>query len=229
MKPVRVLSGGEKSRLSLVKLLLDPPNFLLMDEPTTHLDMASIEALVAALQQFEGTLVFISHDVYFIRELAKQVVHVENGSIRKFSGNYDYYVEKTKQTSPGQSYQQSKAPLKAFAGNNKEARRAQAEQRQVRNQAKKTQQGVVAEIEKKIALLEKRQEEINESLQDSKTYEDTILAAELNKELKTNKSQLDELHAKWEEEASRLEELTLENRSLRNRFVFVQIEEKPGK
>ena len=100
----------------------------------------------------------------------------------------------------------------AFAGNNKEARRAQAEQRQVRNQAKKTQQGVVAEIEKKIALLEKRQEEINESLQDSKTYEDTILAAELNKELKTNKSQLDELHAKWEEEASRLEELTLENK-----------------
>jgi ATP-binding cassette subfamily F protein 3 len=94
-KPVRVLSGGEKSRLSLVKILIDPPNFLLMDEPTTHLDMASIEALIKALKQFEGTLVFISHDVYFIKQLANQVVHVEGGRLRHFAGDYDYYVDKT--------------------------------------------------------------------------------------------------------------------------------------
>ena len=79
-KPVGVLSGGEKSRLVLVRLLLDPPNFLLMDEPTTHLDMGSIDALVDALKQFEGTLVFISHDVYFIKALANKVLHVADGN-----------------------------------------------------------------------------------------------------------------------------------------------------
>src|SRR6185369_7949230 len=80
-KQVSVLSGGEKSRLALVKLLLDPPNLLLMDEPTTHLDMPSIDALIVALQQFGGTLLFISHDVYFIRALANHVVQVNAGRL----------------------------------------------------------------------------------------------------------------------------------------------------
>jgi ATP-binding cassette subfamily F protein 3 len=97
-KPVSVLSGGEKSRLALVKLLLDPPNLLLMDEPTTHLDMASIDALLGALKQFEGTIIFISHDVYFIRELSNHVVRVENGQLSHFPGGYQYYLDKTAAT-----------------------------------------------------------------------------------------------------------------------------------
>ena len=97
-KPVSVLSGGEKSRLALVKLLLDPPNLLLMDEPTTHLDLASVDALIEALQPFEGTLIFISHDVHFIRVLANHVVRVENGRLRHFTGGYQYYLDKTAQS-----------------------------------------------------------------------------------------------------------------------------------
>src|SRR5437899_1530034 len=95
-KPVSVLSGGEKSRLALVTLLLDPPNLLLMDEPTTHLDMSSIDALAFALDQFQGTLIFISHDVYFIRALANHVVHVNAGHLTHYPGGYQYYLDKTK-------------------------------------------------------------------------------------------------------------------------------------
>src|ERR1700759_851605 len=95
-KPTSVLSGGEKTRLALVRLLLDPPNLLLMDEPTTHLDVGSIDALVGALSQYEGTLFFISHDVYFIPAIAKTVLHIHAGKLMPYAGDYDYYLEKSK-------------------------------------------------------------------------------------------------------------------------------------
>ena len=94
-KRVEVLSGGEKSRLSLVKFLVNPPNLLLMDEPTTHLDLMSVEALSQALKRYEGTLVFISHDVHFIRALAEKTLHISHGTVTPYAGGYDYYLEKS--------------------------------------------------------------------------------------------------------------------------------------
>jgi len=93
-KPVKVLSGGEKSRLILAKYLINPPNFLLLDEPTTHLDVDAVDALIRALEEYEGTIVCISHDIHFVRSLANVVYEVKNGQVRKFPGGFDYYLEK---------------------------------------------------------------------------------------------------------------------------------------
>jgi ATP-binding cassette subfamily F protein 3 len=94
-KLTKILSGGEKSRLNLVKFLVDPPNLLLMDEPTTHLDIHTVESLTLALERYEGTLVFISHDVHFIRHLATKVLHINVGQVTPYVGGYEYFLEKT--------------------------------------------------------------------------------------------------------------------------------------
>jgi len=94
-KKTAVLSGGEKSRLNLIKFLVDPPNLLLMDEPTTHLDIHTVESLILALGAYEGALVFISHDVHFIRKLATKVLHIKAGRLFPYPGGYDYYLEKS--------------------------------------------------------------------------------------------------------------------------------------
>lgn len=108
-KKVKVLSGGEKSRLILAKLLINPPNFLLLDEPTTHLDVDSVDALVKALDSYEGTIVFISHDIHFTRMIANCVFEVKNGRVRKFPGNFDYFLDKRKEQPVNQEKQSKKS------------------------------------------------------------------------------------------------------------------------
>ncbi len=132
-KKTDVLSGGEKSRLMLVKLLMDPPNVILMDEPTTHLDIASVDALIAALKEFEGTLCFISHDIYFINALADSVVHIEHGKTTVYPGNYDYFNYRQEQlrheTSSTRRKDEPKAAPKADNADWEEKKRQEAELR----------------------------------------------------------------------------------------------------
>ncbi|MDP8212299.1 MAG: ATP-binding cassette domain-containing protein [Candidatus Zapsychrus exili] len=97
-KTVRILSGGEKSRVILAKLLIKPPNFMLLDEPTTHLDLDGVKALTDAFKEYDATLVFISHDLYFIREVADCIVDVSGGGIKIYPGGLDYYLDKKQQS-----------------------------------------------------------------------------------------------------------------------------------
>jgi len=115
-KQVKVLSGGEKSRLILAKLLINPPNFMLLDEPTTHLDIDGVRALTTAFKKYDGTICFISHDLFFIKEIADCIVDVSEGRIKIYPGGLDYYLDKKKQLqkiSKGQKKQHKTDPKRS--------------------------------------------------------------------------------------------------------------------
>jgi ATP-binding cassette, subfamily F, member 3 len=209
-KKVSVLSGGEKSRLALARLLINPPNLLLMDEPTTHLDIPSIDALVTALKQYEGTFIFISHDVYFIRQLALNVLHVHSGRLTPYAGNYDYYLEKSKAGSAraaltagftdARPVQAAAANLKSEISNSKSPRKPNpAELKKLRTE--------VGHLEEKVVQLEAKQNELTAELEAPETYASPGKAQHLNRELTVIVDQLAAATKAWETAASRLFEL----------------------
>jgi len=212
-KKVGVLSGGEKSRLALVKLLLDPPNLLLMDEPTTHLDLASVDALLFALQQYEGTLLFISHDVYFIRELANHVVHVQDGRLRPYPGGYQYYLDKTataRRTLENDREVPKESPDQGAvrpSEDRKVQRRQEAEQRQARSRALREQKQLVHRLEKEIAAREARQAELTAELEKPETYDQPGRPLALNREVQAVLAELTQLTGEWESAALKLADL----------------------
>jgi ATP-binding cassette subfamily F protein 3 len=209
-KPVSVLSGGEKTRLALARILVKPPNLLLMDEPTTHLDIQSIDALVHALKSYEGTLIFISHDVHFIKTLAKNVLHVHSGKLTPYAGNYDYYLDKSKSTDARAALtsglsdsrpKQAAAPAKTTA-----PAAAPSAKKATPNEIRKFREEVGL-LEKKVSELEAKQSEITGALEDPASYTDKGKFHHLNRELSAVVDQLTAATAAWETAATKLAEM----------------------
>ncbi len=214
-KKVSVLSGGEKSRLNLARLLVDPPNFLLMDEPTTHLDIPSIDAMIHALKQYEGTLVFISHDVHFIRAIAQNVLHVHSGRLTPYAGDYDYYLEKSKagdaraaltagftDARPVQTANTATTTTPSLQKPQATGTRKKPTANELRKHREK-----VGQLEKAVAQLEARQAELTAALEAPETYSTPGKAQQLNRELSGIVDQITTATTEWEQAASKLEEM----------------------
>jgi ATP-binding cassette subfamily F protein 3 len=176
--------------------------------------MPSIDALLVALKQFEGTLIFISHDVYFIRSLANHVVHVNGGRLTHYAGDYQYYLDKTAATSArvGLTAAGGPAQPKVFVPDRsglkgRDQKRLEAEQRQARSRHRKDQQQRVHQLEKQIQALEFRQTEIAAQLEKAETYQTPGLAMQLNRELTGIADDLQKLTPEWENAATKLEGL----------------------
>lgn len=156
-KKVKVLSGGEKSRLILAKLLINPPNFLLLDEPTTHLDVDAVDALIEALNQYEGTIVFISHDIHFVKAVANVVFEVKKGRVKKIPGDFAYYLEKR---GKGQIYIEEKSGDREITEMPESIKSRSEEEEETRREEKRERDAHNTHIKDKIRNLKKEKENL---------------------------------------------------------------------
>jgi len=236
-KPVAVLSGGEKSRLALAKMLLRPANLLCLDEPTNHLDVTAREVLEEALDQFDGTILFISHDRYFINRIANKVLEVRDGRLWEYVGDYDYYLEKRgegpgtedrgpvtgdrRPTTEDRGPETGPPPVprpppqvdsqeKVVRPRTREGRRAEAESRQQKSRAIAPLKARLKEMEAEIAKIEARVRDLNDQMANPDLYRDGEKARDVAHERKALEKQARSLYGKWEELAMRLESAAVE-------------------
>lgn len=192
-KYIKDLSGGERGRVSLAKLMLSNANFLILDEPTNHLDITSKEILENALNSYTGTVLFVSHDRYFINSTATRIIELANKTVVNYIGNYDYYLEKkdilgakpiTNNTSKSSSSAISKL-------NWQEEKVKQAQQKKIKNEIKRT--------EERMALIEAEIEELDNMYADPAISSDTAKLMEIHTSKEALSKELDELYDKWGE------------------------------
>lgn len=192
-KYIKDLSGGERGRVSLAKLMLSNANFLILDEPTNHLDITSKEILENALNSYTGTVLFVSHDRYFINSTATRIIELANKTVVNYIGNYDYYLEKkdilgakpiTNNTSKSSSSAISKL-------NWQEEKVKQAQQKKIKNEIKRT--------EERMALIEAEIEELDNMYADPAISSDTAKLMEIHTMKEALSKELDELYDKWGE------------------------------
>ena len=206
-KKIAVLSGGEKARVSLSKILLSPVNFLIMDEPTNHLDIASKEALEVALLGYDGTLLLISHDRYFLDKLVSRVIEIRDHRIKVYEGNYSDYLSKRQNEATDVKKIVEETQSQQSSRKSKENKRLEAEARQAISKERNVITSKIQKIEGEIEGLETRKAEIEKAMSNPETYRDGELAAGLKKEYSQVKEKLENIFAQWEIHQSSLEEL----------------------
>ncbi|MCA1012055.1 ABC-F family ATP-binding cassette domain-containing protein [Halobacillus halophilus] len=197
LKPVSALSGGERARLSLAKLMMLEANFLVLDEPTNHLDLDSKEVLEAALIDYPGTLLFVSHDRYFINKIATNVVEMLPEETRLFLGDYDYYVNKKQEEYELQQIEEAERLENEPQSKEPQAKNSFQEDKAVKREERKKNRRI-AEIEEEIEKLEAKLEEIEELLCDPEVYQDHERSLELTESSSQTQQRVEKLMEEWE-------------------------------
>jgi ATP-binding cassette subfamily F protein 3 len=216
-KPIAVLSGGEKARVALARLLIRPANLLLMDEPTNHLDLASAESLAASLADYDGTLVFVSHNLSFVRRAASVIWSLERGVVDPYPGTLDEYLYSQRLRREGLAdggqpvTDASATPApKRTRDDDKDRKRREAEQRQRRSKLLGPLEKKVAELEERISGLEVEQAARSAELSDAAVYADAARRRELLGAYQKGQEKLDELNSRWEAASTELDAARVE-------------------
>lgn len=189
-KKISDLSGGERGRVSLAKLMLSNANFLILDEPTNHLDIMSEEILESALNRYTGTVLYVSHDRYFINKTAGRIIELSANTVTNYIGNYDYYLEKRDILAPKEIKQVSSEKNTAVKDDWKAQKEEQAKLRKRQND--------IAKIEKSIEQLEKDNSELDEQLALPEVYSDVKQLMKLNEKKQEIEKKLEKLYEDWE-------------------------------
>ena len=189
-KKISDLSGGERGRVSLAKLMLSNANFLILDEPTNHLDIMSKEILESALNRYTGTVLYVSHDRYFINKTAGRIIELSANTVTNYIGNYDYYLEKRDILAPKEIKQVSSEKNTAVKDDWKAQKEEQAKLRKRQND--------IAKIEKSIEQLEKDNSELDEQLALPEVYSDVKQLMKLNEKKQEIEKKLEKLYEDWE-------------------------------
>ena len=211
-KRIQDLSGGEQGRVSLAKLMLSDANFLILDEPTNHLDIQGKEVLEEAIRNYEGTVLYVSHDRYFINKTATRIIELFSNRFDNYIGNYDYYIEKKEDVRAyGDSLQKEKMPLEAIDSEEaqrleeKESKRLDWENQKELSAKRRKWQNALQKAEEKIAKLEERKEELTASMEE--VGSDVGRLMEIHREQEAIEKELEEQYAIWEESSLELENL----------------------
>lgn len=206
-KTVGQLSGGQKARLTLTVLSLEKDNFLLMDEPTNHLDIEAKEVLEEALDNYDGTLLFVSHDRYFINELANKIISVRNGHAKIYNGNYSYYLdEKAKQAAAAQEAEAQKAETETTSSASQNKGKLSYQEQKARDSQKRKLERAVSDAEARIEKLETEEQEIQTEMANPDIAASFEKLGPLQEKLSAVQEQLEQANNDWENALEALDE-----------------------